>query len=167
MSTPPRLLAYGFRSFFLLAAGYGAVAGLYWAGALSGIMPLPDRAIDWHAFEMVFGFAGAGLAGFLLTAAPDFTGTRPVTGKALLILIVLWLAGRLALWASGWLGLLTAAVTNLTFLGLLIAYVGPPSGRMRAAATAYSCICCWRCGGPSYWYSCPGPAGSNWRRCAP
>lgn len=120
------LLAYGFRPFFLLAAAHAVLTTLAWALMLAGRVPAtPDFPIGWHAFEMIFGFVGAGLAGFLLTAVPSFTNSRPVTGRALLALVALWLAGRASMWLIAWTGPLPAAVLNLAFLGLLIAYVTP------------------------------------------
>lgn len=120
------LLAYGFRPFFLLAAAHAVFTTLAWALMLAGRVPaISDFPIGWHAFEMIFGFVGAGLAGFLLTAVPSFTNSRPVTGRALLALVALWLAGRASMWLIAWTGPLPAAVLNLAFLGLLIAYVAP------------------------------------------
>src|SRR5690606_21640882 len=48
----------------------------------------------WHAHEFLFGTLGAILAGFLLTAVPNWTGRLPVTGWRLGMLAFLWLAGR-------------------------------------------------------------------------
>lgn len=89
-------LSYGFRPFFLLAA-LAAIGTL--AGLLSGFVfsawpsdaPPPGR---WHGHEMLFGFVGAAIAGFLLTAVPTWTNRRPVRGGALAALVLLWLAGR-------------------------------------------------------------------------
>lgn len=120
------LLAYGFRPFFLLAAAHAVITTLAWALMLAGRVPLISSfPIGWHAFEMIFGFVGAGLAGFLLTAVPSFTDSRPVTGRALAALVALWLAARAGMWLIAWVGPLPAAVLNLAFLGLLIGYVAP------------------------------------------
>lgn len=121
------LLAYGFRPFFLLAAAHAVVTTLAWALMLAGRVPmLGEFPIGWHAFEMLYGFVGAGLAGFLLTAVPSFTNTRPVTGRVLLALVALWLAARAAMWLIGPLGAGVAAAFNLAFLGALIALIVRP-----------------------------------------
>ena len=68
-----------FRPFFLLTAAHGALAMAAWIAFLSGLLPLPDvagGAVVWHAHEMLFGFAMASIVGFLLTAVPEFTGTK-------------------------------------------------------------------------------------------
>ncbi len=142
-----RLLAYGFRPFFLLAAGYAVIGILAWSGFLLGwLPPPPGDPFTWHMHEMVYGFGGAALAGFLLTAVPEFTGDPPHTGRTLAILVLCWLLARLAMWLSGMFGVLPAAVLNLMFLGALIGLVGPSLwsralGRHRAFL--YALIALW------------------------
>ncbi|MEC4590163.1 NnrS family protein [Nitrospirillum amazonense] len=103
MATAPRpyagpvLLAEGFRPFFLAAAVWAAVALGLWVALLSGAIVGP-RALDplaWHIHEMLFGFVMAGVAGFILTAIPNWTGRPPLRGTPLAALVVLWLAARL------------------------------------------------------------------------
>src|SRR5262245_29694924 len=93
------ILALGFRPFFLLAAMLAAGAVPLWMliyqGVLEPISYLPPTV--WHAHEMVFGFAAAVIAGFLLTAATNWTGRRTATGAGLGALAALWIAGRVAL----------------------------------------------------------------------
>jgi uncharacterized protein involved in response to NO len=99
------LFSYGFRPFFLLAAGWAVLALLALLGALT-LGAWPSEALPlarWHAHEMLFGFVAASIAGFLLTAVPAWTGSRPVSGAPLAALAVVWLAGRVAM--SPWLGL--------------------------------------------------------------
>lgn len=97
------LLALGFRPFFLLAAILAASAVPLWLliylGLLAPISHLPPTV--WHAHEMVFGFAAAVIAGFLLTAASNWTGRRTATGAGLGALAALWIAGRVALILPG------------------------------------------------------------------
>ena len=102
---PPRLsgsafLALGFRPFYLLAAAWSALAILAWVLMLSGRLPAPaaHAGIEWHAHEMVFGFALAVVAGFLLTAVRAWTGIPTPTGAALALLAAIWIAGRVAIW---------------------------------------------------------------------
>ncbi len=113
----------GFRPFFL-AAGIWAVAALgLWLGALAG-GPMPPSLFDplaWHAHEMIFGYAMAVIAGFLLTAIPNWTGRLPIRGRPLAALAGLWLAGRLACLGSAALGTWPAAALDLAFPALLLA----------------------------------------------
>lgn len=94
----PTLLSYGFRPFFL-AAGIWAVAGMcLWLMMLTGHLSFsgPFDPISWHAHEFLFGYTGAVIAGFVLTAVPNWTGRLPVTGWPLAGLAGLWVLGRLA-----------------------------------------------------------------------
>lgn len=119
------LLSYGFRPFFMLAAGYAALAMVLWVAQLNG-WPAPSMAmagVGWHVHEMFFGFAGAGVAGFLLTAVPNWTGRPPVTGRPLALLVGLWLAGRLVMiFGEDW-GPAAVAVIDLVFLAAVLVIV--------------------------------------------
>jgi len=93
------LFSYGFRPFFLLGAIWAAIAIPLWIAthALgSGAMPV-NTGIIFHVHEMVFGYGSAVLAGFLLTAIPNWTGRNPVCGPPLAMLVLLWIAGRSAM----------------------------------------------------------------------
>lgn len=68
--------------------------------ALGVELPSHLAGRDWHVHEMVFGYVAAVLAGFLLTAIPNWTGRLPVTGVPLALLAGLWLAGRIAMAVS-------------------------------------------------------------------
>ena len=97
--TGPVLFSYGFRPFFLGAGVWAIAAMALWVRALAG-GPQPGGAYgaaNWHMHEMLFGFASAALAGFLMTAVPNWTGRMPVSGPPLAALAALWLAGRLML----------------------------------------------------------------------
>ena len=113
------LFSAGFRPFFLLASAWAALAVPAWLAAyvhgttLRG--PLPP--LLWHGHEMVFGFGFAAVAGFLLTAIPNWTGRLPVRGMALAALVGLWLAGRIAMLVPG------AGLLDLAFGGALIIVV--------------------------------------------
>jgi len=93
------LFSAGFRPFFLLASAWAALAVPVWLAAyVHGYTPRgPLPALFWHGHEMVFGFGFAAVAGFLLTAIPNWTGRLPVRGTALAALASLWLAGRIAM----------------------------------------------------------------------
>lgn len=119
------VLQHGFRPFFL-AAGLSATGALVlWLAMLNGALALPTAfdPITWHAHELLFGFAGAAVAGFLLTAIPNWTGRMPLQGLPLAGLAALWLAGRVAVALSELTGPLAAAVLDLAFLAALLAAV--------------------------------------------
>ncbi len=107
------LWALAFRPFYLLAALFAAIAVPVWAVAYSGAIELPMAGIWWHAHEMIFGFAVAVIIGFLFTAGRNWTGLDTPTGKPLMVLAAVWLAGRLAMaFGSGaW-----VAIVDLAFL---------------------------------------------------
>lgn len=111
------LFSAGFRPFFLGASIWASVAIPLWLGAYAAgfVAPTLLTPVDWHVHEMVFGFAAAVVAGFLLTAVPNWTGRMPLQGKALAGLIALWAAGRLAVFCSGVIGAPIATVADLSF----------------------------------------------------
>lgn len=115
------LFSYGFRPFFLGAAVWAALAMALWVAMLQGVLVLPvvPDPISWHADAFLFGYMGAVIAGFLLTAVPNWTGRAPITGRPLAGLFALWLAGRRAGLVSGWLPLVAVAALDLAFLGVL------------------------------------------------
>lgn len=92
------LFALGFRPFFLLAATFAAAAVPLWIAHYAGIVTMAPALppLLWHGHEMIFGFAGAVIAGFLLTAARNWTGLPTPTGAPLALLVALWAAGRVA-----------------------------------------------------------------------
>ena len=96
------LFALGFRPFFLLAALFAAVSVPLWLLAYRGMLEPESHlpAFVWHGHEMVFGFATAVIAGFLLTAAANWTGRRTASGLGLAALAGLWLAGRIAVFCG-------------------------------------------------------------------
>jgi len=111
------LFSTGFRPFFLLSAFWAAVAIPLWLAFLTGAIPAPTALppLYWHVHEMVFGYAAATVTGFLLTAIPNWTGRMPLQGPPLMALAALWLAGRLAVMASGSIGAPVAALVDLLF----------------------------------------------------
>lgn len=109
--------ACGFRFFFFAAGLWSAVALALWAFMFSGGAALPSRfdPLSWHIHEMLFGFVMAAIAGFLLTAIPNWTGRPPVRGALLALLIGLWLLGRLACMVSALLPPWCGALADLSF----------------------------------------------------
>jgi len=92
------LFKLGFRPFFLFAGLFSILLMLtFILGLVTGVwhynyFPL----FIWHAHEMIFGYAVAVIAGFLLTSVRNWTGMDTATGKTLILLLLLWLAGRIA-----------------------------------------------------------------------
>ena len=119
----PALFAYGFRPFFLAAGLWAAFGILLWLPQYLGLMTLPTAfgPLDWHIHEMLYGYVAASVAGFLLTAIPNWTGRLPVSGWPLAGLVALWLAGRIAILCSAKIGGLAAAVIDVSFLVTLAA----------------------------------------------
>ena len=121
----PAWLSAGFRPFFLLAALWAVIGVPIWLAAythgysVGGVLP----AMVWHAHEMTFGFGLAAVAGFLLTAIPNWTGRLPVRGARLASLACVWLAGRVAILLSGAVGAPAAALVDLAFPALFVAVV--------------------------------------------
>ncbi len=112
------ILSRGFRPFFLAAGVWALVGMALWPAVLTGAIVLPTAlsAVDWHAHEMIFGYGGAVVAGFLLTAIPNWTGRLPVAGVPLAALAALWAAGRIAVFASSAIGRPVAAAIDASFL---------------------------------------------------
>lgn len=114
----PAFLSYGFRPFFFGAGLWAACGILLWLPQYYGSFALPTAfgALDWHIHEMLFGYVAATVAGFLLTAVPNWTGRLPVNGAPLAALAALWVAGRVAMATSALIGPPLAAVIDIAFL---------------------------------------------------
>ncbi len=122
----PAVLSYGFRPFFFSGALFAALAMAVWLPRFVGALDIDTgfAAPVWHAHEMLFGFAPAVITGFLLTAIPNWTGRLPLQGQPLLALLLVWLAGRIAVGFSpliGWAATMVVDCAYLLALGLVIA----------------------------------------------
>jgi uncharacterized protein involved in response to NO len=124
--TGPAIFSFGFRPFFLGAAVWAAVAMLLWIPMLSGHLTLPSAfdPVSWHAHEFLFGYLAAVVAGFLLTAVPNWTGRLPIVGWPLAGLWSLWLAGRLTVAVSAQLPSGLVALVDLSFLAVFALAIG-------------------------------------------
>lgn len=140
------LLSAGFRPFFLLAAVHAVAAMAFWLvwlgihllnGAIAELsIGMPPHV--WHGHEMLFGFVSAAVAGFLLTAVPNWTGTAPVSGRRLGLLVAAWLAGRGAVWASAALPPVLVVAADAAFLPLLgLMLAGPLVGAGKLRNTGF------------------------------
>lgn len=119
----PVLLSYGFRPFFLFGAIYAGFGVLAWLPMFNGELELwTDLSpVDWHVHEMLYGYLPAVVTGFLLTAIPNWTGRLPIQGMPLLVLVGVWLGGRVAVTFSGEIGWVVAAIVDVSFLALVVA----------------------------------------------
>lgn len=127
MSLP--LLSQPYRPFFLLAALFGALSVLQWVAWLAGAGtpgPAGLNPLVWHGHEMVFGFAAAIIAGFLLTAVQNWTGIRAVGPWPLLGLVLLWSLARLGFAYPQGAPLAALAVVDWAFLPLVAAALARP-----------------------------------------
>jgi uncharacterized protein involved in response to NO len=119
------MLSQGFRPFFLLAGVWAPLSMVLFIAMFEGYIVLPTAfdALVWHYHEMLFGYAGAVLAGFALTAIPNWTGRLPLQGAPLLGLVLIWIAGRAAVSVSALIGTWAAAAVDLLFLAALAAVI--------------------------------------------
>jgi uncharacterized protein involved in response to NO len=113
----PAIFSFGFRPFFFFGAIWVIVAMSVWIVVLTGVVSLPSRfdPVSWHAHEFLFGYLGAIMAGFLLTAVPNWTGRLPIVGWPLAALFALWSAGRLAILISEALPVWLAPCLDIAF----------------------------------------------------
>lgn len=119
------MFALGFRPFYLLAGAFGAVSVLLWAAQFSGWLgsAVVLHGPQWHAHEMLFGYALAVIAGFLFTAVRNWTQQPTPAGAPLAAIAAFWLAGRVLVltpWPA-W-----AALTDTVFvLGVALGIARP------------------------------------------
>jgi uncharacterized protein involved in response to NO len=128
IALPPEtvLTRRGPHVFFVLAALYGAAVLVLWV--LAYRLAWADRvpATMWHAHEMIYGFAAAGLAGVLAALVPSWSGALPCTDTRLIFLTSIWLLGRIAMVFAALLPHVLVAVLDLSFLPVFAALVVVP-----------------------------------------
>jgi uncharacterized protein involved in response to NO len=135
--TPPpggfALFSLGFRPFFLAAAIFAVAFMGLWLTTLLGVLRAPAglSPVAWHGHEMLFGYAVAVIAGFLLTATQNWTGVPMPKGGRLAALFALWLAGRLLPYLP--LPCFAAAMVDLLFLPAVLAAVLRPVLKLKQA----------------------------------
>ena len=95
----PALLSYGYRPFFLFASIWAVFSLFMWIFLFSGkdVLAIGIDPFSWHAHSFLFGYLWAVIAGFLMTAVPNWTGRLPIVGWPLLGLVSIWLIGRIAM----------------------------------------------------------------------
>ncbi len=116
------VFAMAFRPLYLLAALYGAVSILMWSFGWYSTVQLPSYF--WHAHEMIWGYAGAIVVAFLLTAVATWTGQPPVRGSWLAGLVGLWLIARIAALFPQ--GALFSGIAGTAFFWLAAALMAAP-----------------------------------------
>lgn len=112
------LFRLGFRPFFLFGALFGLISIGYFILLISGAtetLPSMWDAVSWHRHEMLFGYAGAIIAGFLLTAVPNWTGHPTLKEGKLAAIVLLWLAGRITIFMSASLPFMLVSVIDVAF----------------------------------------------------
>ncbi|WP_201525924.1 NnrS family protein [Psychrobacter frigidicola] len=129
-TSPHPILNLSFRIFFSAAAVFSIVVMTLWAFVFTGHTNIDAQTLNplyWHGHEMVYGYALAVVAGFLLTAVKTWTGVMMPHGYKLLGIFACWLLARLG-WVGFGLGisfgfgqgawlLYAAAVFDLLFIG--------------------------------------------------
>ena len=124
----PPLLLCAFRPFFLLAGLSATLAMVAWGLFLQGYIGLPAviaGPVSWHGHEMVLGFGLAAVAGFALTAVPEFTSTPGIQPSVLGLLASLWLLARLGFVLGGLAGACLTAVAEILLVMSLISLLAP------------------------------------------
>ncbi|MBK6288964.1 MAG: NnrS family protein [Gammaproteobacteria bacterium] len=127
------LFNLGFRPFFLGATWFAVVSMALWMAVYRFHYPLALDGISasqWHAHEMLYGYAIAVIAGFLLTSIRNWTGLATLTGLPLALAFGLWLAARLMM-LLGTDALVLAACADLLFMLVLIVACAVPILRVR------------------------------------
>lgn len=122
------LFDYGFRPFFLLAGLEALAAMAVWLCVYFNPALWPAGALPawlWHAHEMMFGFVPAAIGGFLLTSVPSWTGAPGYSGKPLMALAGIWLAGRIAMIPALAPPQIAAAIDLLFFPALALLLAAP------------------------------------------
>lgn len=125
----PQILRYAFRPFFLLAGFWATLSIPLWIAQFAGfgVLPASVDPFTWHQHEMMFGFIAAAVAGFILTAIPNWTGNLPVSGWRLAFLVFTWLIGRAAFFVGDMAGPLAGpwmvAILDMAFLTSLCAVI--------------------------------------------
>lgn len=126
------LLSSAFRPFYFLGTLYAPLLAAAWLGGYLGAWDMPSVGTPlrlWHGHEMLFGFAAAIIVGIVLTALPSWAGTEEIRGGRLAVLVLLWLAGRIAFWAAPWLPPPAPAIVDLLLFPAVFLILAPQLAR--------------------------------------
>jgi uncharacterized protein involved in response to NO len=118
------LFELGFRPFFLVSGVFSIILMTIWFlhKVLNVNFIFFNNLLSvqyWHVHEMIFGFTMAVVAGFLLTAVRNWTGTQTINGKKLLLVVFIWLMARISFWIPFNISYYIAIFFNLLFLFLI------------------------------------------------
>ena len=118
----------GFRPFFLFAALYAVISQLAWMGLYVFHTQGDVHGValySWHAHEMIYGYCMAVVAGFLLTAARNWTGQKTLDGPELALLVLLWTLPRALFWVNE-IPLFVIAISDIAFNAYLLFAIARP-----------------------------------------
>lgn len=117
-----------FRPFFWLGALFSIICTALWLANFSLGMAFSPMggSYFWHLHEMLFGFVVAIIVGFLLTAVQSWTQVSSVKGWPLAALVIIWLLGRIAMLAPGYLPSYFISGVDLLFLPLAAVCLAVP-----------------------------------------
>jgi len=117
------VLRGAYRLLFPAGAVWAVVVALLWVAAHAGAIALPSAMapLAWHQHEMLFGYLGAVIAGFLSAAIPNWTGRPAFAGSPVALFVGWWLTARLALLFSAVVPPLAAALLDVGFFVALAA----------------------------------------------
>lgn len=127
------LFEIGFRPFFLGAGIFAVLSIGLWSLIYLfqlKISTAPISVLQWHAHEMIYGYALAVVAGFLLTAVANWTGLPTSVGRPLLVMFFCWCLAR-AFYLFGTQFLLLAGLFDLLFILLLLISIIRPIVKKR------------------------------------
>jgi len=128
------LFNLGFRPFFLSAALFSVASIVLWTLYYSyswSAQPAYMTTMQWHAHEMIFGYAMAVVAGFLLTAVRNWTGVATISGLPLMLLLLGWAVARALPFAGLDVPLIVMAVLDCLFLGGLLVAITIPVAKSK------------------------------------
>jgi uncharacterized protein involved in response to NO len=86
-----------FRPYFLLATFSSMMSLIVWILVLNGMITFSNGGLSpiiWHIHEILFGFAGTIVVGFILTASQTWTQQSSIKGQKLMLFVGLWLMVR-------------------------------------------------------------------------
>ena len=120
----PIWLRGGYRLLFGCGALWAVVVVTLWVGAFAGRWTLPTAMapVAWHQHEMLFGYLGAVIGGFVSAAMPNWTGRPTVTGWRVAAVVGLWFAARLAILFSATVPPLAGVFLDICYLLVLLVY---------------------------------------------
>ena len=122
------LWSSAFRPFYFLGTAYAPLLAIAWLAMHLGLWHDPQVNVPLqfrHGHEFIFGFSAAIIVGIVLTALPSWAGTEEIRGGRLVLLVALWLAGRIAFWAAPWLPPLLPGMVDCLLFPAVTAMVAP------------------------------------------